>query len=529
MRGVRVLVSLLALTAIAVLATSAGARTDGRAASGGFFALAGADAASFAVPSDVRLVRRLGLGDSTYERYQQVFGAAEANVLGGQVSVYRDASGRITTVIGAHYPGIAPTNSVRLTAAQARERAERQQPNGRERIVTLMIDPAAGTYFYAVETRDLDLRTVHWLNAENGATMRFFDALTDNHAIGVKGDSKSVAGITTFHGASGHGATGAHYDLFSTDNRQQTYDAKNRSSLLYYVTDADNHWTLVTSNRQSPGQPALTDAQYYANASDDYFQAQVGFNWTSCYASQQSVAHYKKNYSNAFWNGTYTVYGDGDGVEFREFSGALDVVAHEHTHGITDCTSQLIYQNESGALNESFSDILGNSSEFWAASVGRDPAVTADWLVGEDIDVRNPPDTFKGFRNMGDPREDDDPDHYSERFLGSDDNGFVHSNSAIPNHAYYLLVNGGQNAGCDAIGSNGHTHTADCGVTVTAIGLAAAEDIFFLGFTGLPTNATMCQARNATHAQAVALFGASSQQQASTTAAWNALGVPSSC
>ena len=529
MRGVRVLATVLALTAVAVLATSAGARTDGTAAGGRFFALAGPDAATYVPPSDLRLVRRLELGGATYERYQQVFGPAEAQVYGGQVSLYRDAAGGIVSVTGSHYPGVAPSNSVRLTAAQARERAERQQPNGRERIVTLMIEPAAGTYFFQVETRDLDVRTIHWINAENGATIRSFDALTDNHAIGVKGDSKSVAGITTFHGASGHGATGAHYDLFSTDNRQVTFDARNRSSLLYYVTDADNHWTLVTSNRQSPGQPALTDAQYYANASDDYFQAQVGFSWTSCYPQMQSVAHYKKNYDNAFWNGTYTIYGDGDGVQTREFSGALDVVAHEHTHGITDCTSALVYQNESGALNESFSDILGNSSEFWAASAGRDPAVTADWLVGEDIDITSPPDTFKGFRNMGDPREDDDPDHYSERFLGSDDNGFVHSNSAIPNHAYYLLVNGGKNAGCDAIGSNGHTHTADCGVTVTAIGLAAAEDIFFRGFTGLPANATMCQARKATEAQARALFGTGSQQEVSTNAAWNAVGVPSNC
>ncbi|MDQ3821796.1 MAG: M4 family metallopeptidase [Actinomycetota bacterium] len=530
MRGGRVLVALLALAALTVFATSASARPDGaKAAGGGFFALSGDDAALFAVPADVKSVQKLELGGVSYERYQQVFGPAGAEVLGGQISVYRDASGRATAVTGAHYPGIAPSNQVRLSRAEALERAERQQPNGAERFVTLMIDPSAGTYFFAIETRALDLRKIHWINAQDGATIRVVDALMDDHATGVKGDSKSVSGITTLHSASGHGATGAHYDLFSTDNRQWTFDAKNRSSQLYYVTDADNHWTTVTSNRQSPGQPALTDAQYYANASDDYFQARPGFNWTSCYTRMQSVAHYNKNYNNAFWNGTYTVYGDGDGIEFREFSGSFDVVAHEHAHGITDCTSDLVYQNESGALNESFSDVLGNSAEFWAASAGRDPAVTPDWLVGEDIDVRSPADVFKGFRNMGDPREDDDPDHYSERYTGTDDNGGVHSNSAIPNHAYYLLVNGGKNAGCDAVGSNGHSHTADCGVTVTAIGLAQAEQIFFRGFTGLPANATMCQARKATEAQARTLYGTGSQQEISTNAAWNAVGVPSNC
>jgi bacillolysin len=529
MRGARVLATLLAIAAVAVFATSAGAGSAGQAASGGFFALSGADAALYVLPADVKSVQQLQLDGATYERYQQVFGPAGAEVLGAQISVYREALGQATAVSGAHYRDIRPSNEVRLSRAEALERAERQQPNGRERIVTLMVDPGDGTYFFQIETRDLDIRTVHWIDAENGATIRFFDALTDNHAIGVKGDSKSVSGITTFHGASGHGATGAHYDLFSTDNRQWTFDARNRTSQLYYVTDADNHWTLVTSNRQSPGQPALTDAQYYANASDDYFLARPGFNWTSCYTRMHSVAHYSRNYNNAFWNGTYTVYGDGDGSQFREFSGSFDVVAHEHTHGITDCTSDLVYQNESGALNESFSDILGNSAEFWAASVGRDPAVTADWLVGEDIDVRSPPDTVRGFRNMGDPREDDDPDHYSERFLGSEDNGFVHSNSAIPNHAYYLLVNGGRNAGCDTVGSNGHTHTANCDVTVTAIALTRAEQIFFRGFTGLPTNATMCQARKATEAQAAALYGTGSVEATSTNRAWNAVGVPSNC
>jgi bacillolysin len=530
MRGARVLVTLLALAAVAVFASGAGARSDGKAANGGgFFALAGNDAALYVAPADLKLVRKLELGGATYERYQQVFGPAEAQVLGGQVSVFREASGQASSVTGAYYPGIAPSNEVRLSRAQALERAERQQPHGAERTVTLLIDPAAGRYFFEVETRDLDLRKIHWINADNGETIRFFDALTDNHATGVKGDSKSVSGITTFHSASGHGATGAHYDLFSTDNRQWTFDARNRTSQLYYVTDADNHWTTVTSNRQSPGQPALTDAQYYANASDDYFLARPGFNWTSCYARMQSVAHYSRNYNNAFWNGTYTVYGDGDGIEFREFSGSFDVVAHEHTHGITDCTSDLVYQNESGALNESFSDVLGNSAEFWAASVGRDPAVTADWLVGEDIDVRNPPDIVRGFRNMGDPREDDDPDHYSERYTGTDDNGGVHSNSAIPNHAYYLLVNGGKNAGCDAVGSNGHTHTTGCTITVIGIGLANAEQIFFRAFTGLPSNATMCQARKATEAQARTLYGTGSQQEVSTNAAWNAVGVPTAC
>jgi bacillolysin len=123
-----------------------------------------------------------------------------------------------------------------------------------------------------------------------------------------------------------------------------------------------------------------------------------------------------------------------------------------------------------------------------------------------------------GFRNMADPAEDRDPDHYSELFTGKADNGGVHSNSGIPNHAYYLLVNGGKNAG----EKRGHDHT---GPRVRGIGLAAAEQIFYTGFTSLPSTATMSQARQATEAAAIALYGLDSQQATSTSNAWEAVGV----
>jgi len=120
--------------------------------------------------------------------------------------------------------------------------------------------------------------------------------------------------------------------------------------------------------------------------------------------------------------------------------------------------------------------MMGNTTEFFAAAGGLDPAASPDWLVGEDISVFA--DAAPGIRNMGDPRGDDDPDHYSEFIVTGADNGGVHSNSAIPNHAYYLAVNGGRNAGCDSVGSNGHTHTADCDITVPAVGVAEARQTF---------------------------------------------------
>ena len=130
----------------------------------------------------------------------------------------------------------------------------------------------------------------------------------------------------------------------------------------------------------------------------------------------------------------------------------------------------------------------------------------ADWLIGEDVWNWNSTD-LPGLRNMADPAQYGDKDHYLEWDDDLGDNGGVHTNSGIPNHAYYLLVNGGKNAGCAIVAD--HPHTDDCSVNVSppGIGLADAEQIFYLAFTALPSNATMSNARDATVAMACMLFG----------------------
>jgi bacillolysin len=500
-----------------------------------FKALSGSAATNYTVPADLRLIRRLELGGGTYERYQQVYGPADAYVLGGQVSVYRDASGAVQTVIGSHYRAIAPRNSVKLSRAAAFAKAARDVGASGNRTARVMIDPESGRYFYSVETQRFAKRWIHWIDAGNGKVLVKIDAIENDHGTGVKGDSKDLDGqagltddLTVLSGGIWH--------LMSRDGRQFTSDARNTGSTAKApATDADNHWTLVTPDRTSPGQPALVDAQYYANVADDYYLARQGFDFTDCYpGGMELVAHYGKGYDNAFWNGKVTVYGDGSGVVFRELSGGLDVVAHENTHAVTQCTSDLVYRGESGALNESFSDMIGNSAEFFATEPlssncvrATGQAACADWTIGEDVYL--PADAVPGFRNMADPEEDNDPDDYSELLLGSADRGFVHSNSAISNHAYYLLVNGGMNASCAAPATHNAAHCGAGEPVVTGIGLVAAEQIMFAGITSLPERATFCQARKATEASAAAIFGAGSQQVASTTAAWDAVGVPSAC
>jgi Zn-dependent metalloprotease len=157
-----------------------------------------------------------------------------------------------------------------------------------------------------------------------------------------------------------------------------------------------------------------------------------------------SSVHYGENYDNAFWNGQQMVYGDGDGVIFQRFTTALDVIAHELTHGVTQFTAQLAYQEQSGALNESMSDVFGSMVKQWALGQTVDQA---DWLIGAAImapgfkgralrDMANPGTAYDDPRLGKDPQPGD-MQHYVQT---DSDNGGVHTNSGIPNRAFVLAA-----------------------------------------------------------------------------------------
>jgi Zn-dependent metalloprotease len=154
--------------------------------------------------------------------------------------------------------------------------------------------------------------------------------------------------------------------------------------------------------------------------------------------------HYGSNYNNAFWDGDEMTFGDGDGVVFSGFARSLDVVAHELAHGVTQFTSALVYQNQSGALNEHFSDVFGTAITQWAH--GESPE-DADWLIGDEI--MGPQLHGEALRSMRHPGtaydndilgKDPQPAHYDDRYQGTADNGGVHINSGIPNRAFYLAA-----------------------------------------------------------------------------------------
>ncbi len=154
-----------------------------------------------------------------------------------------------------------------------------------------------------------------------------------------------------------------------------------------------------------------------------------------------STVHYGHNYDNAFWNGQQMVYGDGDGELFNRFTIAVDVIGHELTHGVTEYEAGLEYEEQSGALNESLSDVFGALVKQYKR---RQTAKDADWLIGEGLLARGV--KGKALRSMKEPGTayDDDvlgkdpqPGHMKDYVKTREDNGGVHINSGIPNRAFY--------------------------------------------------------------------------------------------
>ena len=157
-----------------------------------------------------------------------------------------------------------------------------------------------------------------------------------------------------------------------------------------------------------------------------------------------ATVHYGQKYDNAFWNGQQMVFGDGDGDLFNRFTVSLDVIGHELTHGVTGDEAQLVYMGEPGALNESISDVFGSLVKQYAH---QQTAAEADWLIGAGLfTARVHGVALRSMKAPGtafdDPvlGKDDQPATMSGYLHTSADNGGVHINSGIPNHAFYLAA-----------------------------------------------------------------------------------------
>lgn len=294
----------------------------------------------------------------------------------------------------------------------------------------------------------------------------------------------------------------------------QTLNLQGTNNYANAIDFANTNTNFINGNwaNFNQDQPAL-DAHWGAENVLDYWS--VVHNRNSINGNGMAVISYVHNSigNNAYWDGTAHVmnYGDGDGIIFNPLT-ALDVCAHEIGHGITEFTAALSPGNqESGALNEGFSDIWGACVEHWAAPNKQ------TWLMGEEIFATT---AFNCIRNLQNPKsttaaEGQHPDTYHGQFW--DNNGEPHNNSTVLSHWFFLLSQGGN--GTNDIGST---------FTVTGIGLNDAQLIAFRAESVyLNSSATYTDARNNTIQAARDLFGACSNQVASVTNAWYAVGIGS--
>lgn len=275
--------------------------------------------------------------------------------------------------------------------------------------------------------------------------------------------------------------------------------------------------TLVMTETSAPHSDlSIAKAHEFAGVTYDYYWGTHGRDsYNGAGATIKSSVHYSTNYNNAFWWSQQMTYGDGDGVQFGPFSRALDVVAHELTHAVTEYSANLVYSNESGALNEATSDILGAAAEAWKYGV----VDSRTWKIGEDC--YTPGTAGDALRYMNNPTADGSSyDYYPERYTGTGDNGGVHLNSGIANLAVYLMAMGGTHP-------RGKTTINVTPLSTTATtSLNMAAKIWYHALTTSMTSSTnFAAARTATANSATTLYGAAAAQTVND--AWAAVGVGS--
>lgn len=422
-------------------------------------------------------------------------------VYGNELIVHTDNQGMAQTITGYYDPDVKVKGvhaSPKLTEQQALEIAKMElglsavkQFDLQSSQLTIFSSKTGSyhlTYLVTLSTLEGSRPTYSdvFVDANDGSIIHKINkveqAAASGSGTGVLGDTKSPLNTDSYSG--GYYLRDLTKPMYSTSGGKiETYTAKNGTTLPgALLTDTDNNWT----------DKAAVDAHYYAGVVYDYYYNKFGRNsFDGNGATIKSTVHYDNNYNNAFWNGTQMVYGDGDGTTFLPLSGALDVDGHEMTHAVTERTANLAYQDQSGALNESISDVFGNLIENKSDN---------NWLVGEDIYTPNT--AGDALRSMSNPPAYGDPDNMANYVNTTSDNGGVHTNSGIPNKAFYNFV------------------------TSAGITRDNAGKVWYRALTQyLTSSSQFLDARNATIQAATDLFGASSNEVTAVSNAWTNVGV----
>jgi thermolysin len=501
--------------------------------------------------SDSGLLRLASLREDTliagrtHERFDQYYQGIR--VYGAQL-VRQVNQGQAVSVFGTYYSDITLDTRALLSEDDALARA-RDLTNGGvplagvvPELVVLPKDEGGYVLVWYVRVLTRKDLVALFVDAKTGAeAYRYGDLQTDaavGTSIGVLGDKKK---ISTNH------VNGVYY----ADDKLRppsliTYDMHGNASRTFNVLDGlsplnQSDIAMSTNNAWTDGD--VGDAHVYMGYTYDFYFKRFGRHGLNDGNRPMLALVHPVNrsdistatadtidfYLNAFWCGGcgpggvgLMTFGEGlpvgyylipSGQYVNYWAAALDVVGHELTHGVTQYTSGLLNRNEPGALNEAFSDMMGTSVETFFKSPGGGQG--ADYVIGREVFVPYLPGSQAGIRSLADPQSLGTPDHYSKRRLGAADNGFVHDNSTIASHAFYLAIEGGANR--------------TSGLAVQGVGGANREQIekvFYRGFTSLlPPDASFAVARRATVQAAIDLYGGGSAAVRAVSQAWDAVGV----
>jgi Zn-dependent metalloprotease len=294
------------------------------------------------------------------------------------------------------------------------------------------------------------------------------------------------------------------FNSYFQDNQYLMYDQAFPQGAYTAVANYDesgNYSYIVSSNADSGWDPAAVSAIYNSKQTYDYFlnthnRSSFDGNGTKLINIVNALDDGGPLF-NAYWNGSQMVYGVGAGGS-KNMAIALDVAGHEFSHGVVQFTAHLVYQNQSGALNESFADFFG-------AMIDRE-----DWYMGEDLE--SPYSQYDYLRDMMNPSTTGQPGHM-DNFMNlpntdEGDHGGVHYNSGIQNRALYLLAEGMSNEGLGV-----------------SIGKEKTENLAYQTLLKLPSDAEFIDSANTMILEAANIYGQDSQEYLSTTDAWAKVGI----
>jgi bacillolysin len=386
-------------------------------------------------------VDELGMTHARF--HQDVHGLA---VVGAEVMTHYDRHGRVTSIDASYVPhldadllDLEPAISASTVVRTIESGVLAQTPDiDRSKVHSappeLVVYAARGRLArlaWRVRVRAVTGRApaiwVSTTDAKTGEVLDLYDDLqtVTGSGLGVLGDKKKLEVVPVSGGFAMSTTIGG--------VAIRTRTAENEDNLPGSIVTSRSHTSWDTD---VAGAGSAVDAHANAASVLEYYKTKHQRNALDGQGGAlESTVHFGADFENAFWDGQSMTYGDG-GQEMRSLAAALDIVAHEFSHGVTSSTSGLQYTGESGALNEAFSDIISAFVEHHVT-----PHPKNNWLLGEAVTLDAPAN-----RDMKNPNSiDDQPAHMKQFVETQQDNGGVHINSGIINNAAYLMTMGGVN------------------------------------------------------------------------------------